>query len=347
MYAEAMSRTLDGDLGTHRTMTIFKSDPVALHADIELGVEPGAGRRRGFDVVAAWKLRRELQRLHPAIVVAHGGESLKYAAPVAPRESRLVYYKIGTSRVHLSHWLRRVVYRLLVWRCDVVAGVSREMVVEARDILGVSAEKGVYVPNGRDPEPFVMWKGSPDSKVRVVFVGHMTRTKRPEVFVEVIRHLVAMGDDVQGVLVGDGPMLEDVRARARDLPIDVLGRRDDVPEILSVGDVFLFTSLEEGEGMPGVLIEASLAGLPVVATEVPGARTVIDDGVTGFVVDVDDVQGLVRSVHRLVLDPGLRRGMGEAGRARALSQFALDASVDEWRRLLSRLLERPVEPVVP
>ena len=45
-YAEALSRTLDGDLGTHRTMTIFQSDPVALHADIELGAKPGWGRER-------------------------------------------------------------------------------------------------------------------------------------------------------------------------------------------------------------------------------------------------------------------------------------------------------------
>ena len=69
---------------------------------------------------------------------------------------------------------------------------------------------------------------------------------------------------------------------ATGLPIEVLGRRSDVPEILSQADVFLFTSLEEGEGMPGVLIEAGFAGLPVVTTEVPGARTVIEDGVDRF-----------------------------------------------------------------
>ena len=83
-YAEALSRTLDGDLGTHRTMTIFQSDPVALHADIELGAKPGWGRERGFDATAAWKLRRALQELQPAVVVAHGGESLKYTALTIP-----------------------------------------------------------------------------------------------------------------------------------------------------------------------------------------------------------------------------------------------------------------------
>ena len=57
--------------------------------------------------------------------------------------------------------------------------------------------------------------------------------------------------------------------------VELLGPRSDVPELLRSADVFVFTSLPTGEGMPGVLIEAGLSGLPAVSTPVPGAATVV------------------------------------------------------------------------
>ena len=198
-YAEALSRTLDGDLGSHRTMTIFQSDPVALHADIELGVEPGWGRARGFDARAAWKLRQALRKLQPAVVVAHGGESLKYTALTIPGGTKLVYYKIGTSQSQLAQGSRRSAYRFFARRCDIVAGVSREMVDEASAVLAVPPHRAMYAPNGRDPDQFIDWKGhAPGAPARFVFVGHVTRTKRPERFVEVIRELVSRWTGCRG-----------------------------------------------------------------------------------------------------------------------------------------------------
>lgn len=344
-YAEALSRTLDSESSGHQTMTIFESEPVALHADIELGVRRGLGRRIGFDPLAAWRLSRELRRLQPSVVVAHGGESLKYVALTAPPAASVVYYKIGTSRLQLSNRVRKRLYRTFAQRVDVVAGVSHEMVEEAREVLGVCHDKAVYAPNGRDPEPFLPWRGSASETVRLVFVGHMTRTKRPERFISLVRALVTRGAPVEGVLVGDGPLLEEVRRHTESLPVSLLGRRDDVPEILSGSDIFVFTSLAEGEGMPGVLIEASLAGLPIVATDVPGANSVIETGVTGFVVPVDDFDALVSSTHELVTDQQLRRSMGEAGHDRSMANFTMEASVAVWRRLLSNLLDDSVTPV--
>ena len=64
--------------------------------------------------------------------------------------------------------------------------------------------------------------------------------------------------------------------------------------------------------MPGVLIEAALCGLPIVATAVPGATTVIAEGVTGFVVPAEDDEALVEALERLVTDHELRHAMGSA-----------------------------------
>jgi glycosyltransferase involved in cell wall biosynthesis len=87
-----------------------------------------------------------------------------------------------------------------------------------------------------------------------------------------------------------------------------------------------------------VLIEAGLSGLPVVATDVPGVRTVVDDGTTGIVVDAADLDGMVRSVATLIEDVELRRAMGRAARQRCLERFSLDAVAGCWLRLLEPML---------
>ncbi len=109
-------------------------------------------------------------------------------------------------------------------------------------------------------------------------------------------------------------------------------------ELLRGADAFVFCSLPTGEGMPGVLIEAGLSALPVVATAVPGVRTVVEDGVGGFVVEVDDVEGMVAATARLLSEPALRRRMGEAARTRCMARFSLDAVASCWTSFLDPLV---------
>ncbi len=122
--------------------------------------------------------------------------------------------------------------------------------------------------------------------------------------------------------------------------MELLGTRSDVAEVLRGADVFVFPSLPTGEGMPGVLIEAGLTGLPVVATAVPGVRSIVEDGKGGFVVDVDDLEAMVEATSRLVLSPELRRVMGEAARRRCLERFSLDAVAACWLSFLEPLFAR-------
>jgi glycosyltransferase involved in cell wall biosynthesis len=175
--------------------------------------------------------------------------------------------------------------------------------------------------------------------VRIVFVGHLTDSKRPGRFVELVSSLRRGGLSVAASMAGDGPLVDAVRAAGRDVGIDVLGNVDDVPALLCASDVLVFTSIAEGEGMPGVLIEAGLAGLPVVTTAVPGASDVVEDGVTGLVVPVDDFDALVDATRSVVVDANLRLRLGAAARTRCAARFSLDASTRQWRVLLDGILD--------
>ena len=107
----------------------------------------------------------------------------------------------------------------------------------------------------------------------------------------------------------------------------------------------VFPSRPVGEGMPGVLIEAGLSGVPVVATDVPGVSTIVADGETGTVVPADDPAAMVEAVAVLLDDAALRSAMGHAARHRCIDRFSLDAVADVWLQRLGPLVaEVPAPP---
>ena len=154
-------------------------------------------------------------------------------------------------------------------------------------------------------------------------MGALTPQKQPDRFVEVVRRLRAEGRPFRAVMVGDGPLAGTLAPMAAAHGVELLGPRSDVPELLRRSDVFVFTSLPTGEGMPGVLIEAGLSGLPAVSTPVPGAATVLCDGRTGVIVD-DSVAAMAAAVGELLDDPDRRAAMGASARGRCESEFSLD-----------------------
>jgi glycosyltransferase involved in cell wall biosynthesis len=123
---------------------------------------------------------------------------------------------------------------------------------------------------------------------------------------------------------------------ARDPPlarrIRLLGYRDDMPALLRAADIFTLPS--HREGMPRSIIEAMLSGLPVVATDIRGAREEVVPGETGALVPVGDPASLAAALQRLVADAALRARQGEAGRARALALYDEDKVVARQIALL-------------
>jgi glycosyltransferase involved in cell wall biosynthesis len=99
----------------------------------------------------------------------------------------------------------------------------------------------------------------------------------------------------------------------------------DVPLLVQGLDVFTLASVGRSEGMPTAILEAMVAGKPVVATDVGAVRELVDDGVTGILVPPADPVALADAIRRLVGNEEERRRMGEAGRTRALEEFSLDA----------------------
>jgi glycosyltransferase involved in cell wall biosynthesis len=341
--ARALATRLDTPATRHHRVLSLFAGPDQVGVDLTLDHPGGDTAAVGFDPRLVVRLRSLLKRTRPSVVVAHGGDPLKYLVPAMIGTGvPLAYYATGTFE-HARRPARVALWRALVGRADVVAAEGDEVLSQVRALLHVPEERSLLAPNGRDPEEFHPPEGPGDHEVPVlVFVGALTSGKRPQRFVEVVAELRRRGVEVRALVCGDGPLAPALADSARSAQVELLGSRSDVAVILRGADVFVFPSLPTGEGMPGVLIEAGLTGLPVVATAVPGVRTIVEDEVTGFVVDVDDLDAMVRATARLVAQPDLRRAVGDAAHQRCSERFSLDAVAACWTAFLDPLVRRRV-----
>jgi glycosyltransferase involved in cell wall biosynthesis len=334
VYARHLCAALDRPGERHEILNLFGPGRPGEH---DLGLRAGKARELGYDLRVPIAFRRWLHEHRPTLVVTHGGETLLYVAPVLPRKTKLLHLRTGISGTTMGGRVQRAIHRFAIRRAALVGGVSEEVLDEARAVHLVPPAKLRLLANGRDPDAFVPGTGSP-VRPRLAFVGHMTGTKHPERFVEVVERLRREGIDFDAVMAGDGPLLATLEPRATQAGIEVLGAVDDVPALLARCDAVCFTSQPAGEGVPGVLIEAGLCGLPVVSTEVPGAREVIADGETGAVVPVGDVDAMARTTATLLTDRELRARWGAAARKRCVERFGADVGFDQWRDVLAELL---------
>ncbi len=245
------------------------------------------------------------------------------------------------------------------WADRLTAGLNDRIVVNATAVktdyqkwAHIPGERIVTIFNGLDPTTVprkdetshrerkkeLGW----DSRTLVIgWVGRLTPQKDPEMFLRFARSFLDEHGEAGFLILGDGMLLPDLKQRCHQLKLDhnvrFLGARLDVYRWMLAMDVFVMTSIIEG--MPNVLIEAQLMGIPCVATDAGGASEVVENGRTGFVVPVGDLQGLQDRCSRLLADASLRNRFTAAGRERAEKSFHAEAMARQTIQLYDRLLE--------
>jgi glycosyltransferase involved in cell wall biosynthesis len=332
--ARVLVNRLDESEGVRHLLLGLFDGPPEVETDMSLDHPGGDHPAEGFDARLALRLRRVLSELNPVAVVAHGGDAMKYVRPAVMFTRRpLVYCVIGTYAGPVSPF-RVWAWRRIMARADLVVAVGDAVLDECIQWFRVLPRKVMEIPNGRDPSEYRP-RSVPTSAAdaTLIFVGALTPQKQPDRFVDVVHSLRSEGRTLHAQIVGDGPLAGTLGPTAEEQGIEFLGPRSDVPELLRRSDVLVFTGRPTGEGMPGVLIEAGLSGIPAVSTRVPGAATILCDGTTGLIVD-DSVAAIAAAVARLLDDPTLRAAMGTSARSWCSSEFSLDLMAERWRTAL-------------
>lgn len=346
----------------------------------ELGVRVSRVRtlRRslGFgDAIALAALAREMRRWRPDILHTHAskaGALGRTAALLAGRGKPRVVVHTFHGHVLSGYFSPRVstlftaIERLLARTTTCLIAVSDEVRDDLVRLRVASADQIVVMPVGFDLSRFDVGGdertrrraafrqalGVPLDALVVTLVARIERIKRVDRFLRIAQRLGV--DSAHFLVVGDGELRHQLQTSgdARRLGSRLIwtGLRSDMPDVYVASDALVVTS--DNEGTAASAIEAQAAGLPVVSTRVGGMPTVVVDGETGYLVDVDDEEAFADRLRLLLHDPELAERLGRRGAARARTRFSLDRLVSDldglYRRLLSEAARgsspAPVDP---
>ncbi len=183
--------------------------------------------------------------------------------------------------------------------------------------------------------------GIPAGAPLVAVVGRLVVDKGHRVALSAFRRVLSEVPAARLLVVGAGKLDAELRSEAANMfdgdSVIFTGRRDDVPAVLDAADVLLVTS--DREGMPHVVLEAMVAGTPVVATRVAGVPEMIEDGTHGLLVPVGSAEAAAGAVARVLSEPGLASRLASAAGARVRSGFTLEEMIDRTERLFAGLVE--------
>lgn len=177
--------------------------------------------------------------------------------------------------------------------------------------------------------------GLGEDQLLIGCVGTFRRMKRQDLLVEAFARLVPAHPRVHLLLVGDGEMRPRVEQRVRDLGLErhvtLTGVVTDVAPLYSAFDLYVQAS--NSEALPNVLLEASAAALPIVATAAGGSGEVVHDGQTGLLVPIEDLDALTAAMGRAIEDADLRRRLGAAARQLVEREYGMERFIREYADL--------------
>jgi len=308
------------------------------------------------DSITLLKLWRLFRRERPDIVHTHSSK----AGILGRLAARLAGVPVIFHTYHgfgFNDFQPRLIKTLYIWLERITGRVTNQTVIVSYANAKRAEDSGIVRNNDwilcRDAislEQFMQpgprrtklreWN-VPEDRVVAGMVACFKPQKSPLDFVEVAARVLKETDRVHFIMAGDGELRPAIEARIRDLGISshitLLGWQKDMPEVYRNLDVVVLTSL--WEGLPCVFSEAMAAGLPIVATQVDGAREAIIDGDNGFLHGPHDVEGMAKSVLKLVENPALREAMGSRGKSR-VSEFDIDTSVRALESAYQKWLAR-------
>jgi glycosyltransferase involved in cell wall biosynthesis len=303
------------------------------------------------DLQAFFEIRRLIKSLSVDVVHTHTSKAgligRLAASTVKPKPMGVHTFHGHLLTGYFSTWKTKLVYlieKFLELFTDAFVAMGTQVSNDLKSVgLGKRVKFRVFFP-GLSSKVFksktVVRKelALEENETYILFVGRMTAIKRPDRLLDSIDELVKRNVKIRVLAAGDGELLDALRERATrsGLPITFLGWRSDIQNLIAASDIAVLTS--DNEAVPLTLIEASMAGLPLVSTNVGSVSDVLVNEVNGYLVDSEPA-ALADALQKLAIDPVLRQIMGDAGRERTSRYFSLEkmcADHTELYQLLHR-----------
>ena len=317
----------------------------------------GFGRRvsLGGDIRAFVSLVKEIRSFKPHVIHTHTTKA-GVLGRIASIVSLQTSIRVHTFHGHLLNGYFGSIKRSIVVIAEKSLAIFTNQLLAVgdkvrQDLIQVgigSKEKFGLMPPGLSLGVLPAKRESQESfgllpgRLQCAFIGRVTQIKRPDRFLDVVSEIKRRGVDLDFLMVGDGEILEVCRERIRreELPVSVLGWQSNIEKVLSATNIVILTS--DNEGTPLSLIQAGMAGLPVVTTNVGSVTEVVLDGVTGLVTSME-AQEIANALEKLVLDKTLRAKLGGQAREFTLTHFGVQRLVHDHEELYRKLLTNPTK----
>ncbi len=291
-----------------------------------------------FSVKTLVEMKRQFQQTDFDILHTHGGTAGFWGRAAA------MLNRLPSVRIHTYHGLHylseayegrksfRIADRLALPFTTRVICVCKSDLQKAMAAGIATEKKGVVIYNGIEVETFShqtkrkelrQTLGVQENEIVVGTVGRLHRQKAQDILLQAFKKVLDQHPNVRLWIVGEGELRSGLERLAHDLGIgervNWLGGRTDIPELLSAMDVFVLSSLWEGQ--PIVLLEAMASGKPVVATNVDGIPEIVENGKSGLLVEAGEVGPLALAMEQLILHPQLREEFAARGKDRISEEF--------------------------
>jgi len=320
--------------------------------DIKVTRIEGLGSRIsiGKDIRAFLSLVQAIREFKPHIVHTHTSKA-GFIGRLASLVSLKQSIRVHTFHGHLLNGYFGPIQRLLIVMAERSLGVITHQLLAVgskvrEDLLieGIGKkEKFGLMPPGLEINSLPSKLESQEffgltvSALQCGFIGRVTKIKRPDRFLDVVSEIKKRGINLHFFIAGDGELLNASRDRIRDedLPVSILGWQSNIERVLSAADMVLLTS--DNEGTPLSLIQAGMAKLPVVTTNVGSIPEVVLNGVTG-ITTTPNFSDLADALERLTNDSALRAQIGAAAYKFTSANFGVKRLVQDHEELYKRLL---------
>ena len=312
--------------------------------ELQLILFPCKGK---LDISTVISIRRVLGNNRFDIVHSHNYKSNFYARLASLSTS---VHTVATCHNWIINSNKLALYarldKLLLNLFDKIVAVS-DSVARQLFAFGVPASRIVTISNGVDFSRFSdpgdvsylrrHFGFNSDCKI-VTAIGRISQEKGHGFLLEAAKTVVRQYPDTQFLVVGDGPLLDELKGMCAGLPVKFTGSRDDIPQVLALADIFVLPSLTEGT--PMVLLEAMSAGKPVVSTDVGAIPSILRHMENGLLVRPASAEQLASALLFLLANPVAAAAMGERARIEAQHLYSSQKMAESYLSLYRMVLKK-------
>lgn len=279
--------------------------------------------------ISAYLAKQMLNQPIPLVTTLHGTD----VTLVGVYEE---FFHLTRLALRVSDRLTAVSYALARDTVKVFGPLEKDI-----EVIPNFVDPNIYAPlrlDG-DEKPCCRDSFAPNGEKILTHISNFRAVKRVpdvvQIFAQVENSLPAIL-----LLVGDGPEISKVEREVHELglsgKVKFLGKQENVQEILQISDVFLLPSAQESFGL--VALEAMACGVPVIASNAGGLPEVVQDGVTGYLFAVGDIEGMSEAVIRLLKNPMLHQQIARQAIASAGHRFPVEKAVGHYMHLYESLI---------